>query len=248
MVRRIVIGIVAASTLLIWKSDFLHPFSTGNQTYVPIDAGPVLSDAAKAMAQLKSMNLKFEGTAVAQNGASYTITGYGTLTYPHDEDLQMQFSFPTAANSEGPIIIPVNEKIKAGHVYIQVNGGKWQDVTASARGDIPAGMDPIDNLEFAAAIRSSDDLGDMVLGDVYVHHFTMRVDDGKYLDLLKAAKAPIDATDEALLHNADIQSEVWIGGSDHYIHQLGVHLTTSLYRWDVTYAYSNFVKGGQTAA
>lgn len=249
MVRRIVIGLVAASALVIWKSDFLHSFTTGGQAPVPLDAGPVLSDAAKAMAQLKTMNLKFEGTAVGQNGASYTITGTGTLTYPHDEDLQMQISFPPpAATSDGPIIVPVNEKIKAGHVYIQVNGGKWQDVTSSARGQIPAGMDPIDNLEFAAAIRSSDDLGDMVLGDVYVHHFTLRVDDGKYLDLLKAANAPLDPTDEALLHNADIQAEVWIGGSDHYIHQLGVHFTTSLYRWDVTYSYSNFVKGGTTTA
>lgn len=249
MVRRIVIGIVAASTLLIWKSDFIHSLTNGTQPPPPVDVGPVLSDAATAMAGLKTMNLKFEGTAVAQGGASFQLTGTGTLIYPHDEDLQMQLIYPpAAASSDGPIVIPVNEKIKAGHVYIQVNGGKWRDVTSAARGDIPGGMDPIDNLEFAAAIRSSDDLGDMVLGDVYVHHFTLRVDDSKYLDLLKAANAPIDPVDEALLHNADIQSEVWIGASDHYIHQLSVHYTTSLYRWDVTYTYTNFVKGGQTTA
>lgn len=250
MVRRIVIGIVAASTLLIWKSDFLHPFSTGQQTYVPIDAGPVLTDAAKAMATLKTMNLKFEGTAVGKSGASYTITGTGTLTYPHDEDLSMQFSFPPpAASSDGPTIIPVNERIKAGHVYIQVNGGKWQEVTASSRGDIPAGMDPISNLGFAAAFRSSDDLGDMDFGGITVHHFTLTVDDGKYLDLLKADKSnPLNPADEALLHNAGILSEVWIGIQDHYVHQLTVHMTTSLVRWDVTYTYNNFVKGGQTTA
>lgn len=250
MVRRIVIGIVAASTLIIWKSDFIHPFSTGPQTYVPIDAGPVLSDAATAMSQLKTMNLKFEGTAVGQSGASYTITGTGTLTYPHDEDLSMQFSFPPpAATSDGPIIIPVNERVKAGHVYIQVNGGKWQDVTSTSRGDIPAGMDPISNLEFATAFRNSDDLGDMEFAGVAVHHFTLSVDDSKYLDILKADKSnPLDPVDEALLHNAGIQSEVWVGISDHYVYQLTVHLSTSLVRWDVTYTYSNFVKGGQTTA
>ena len=248
MVRRVVIGIVAASTLLIWKSDFLHSLTNGTQAPPPLDAGPVLNDATKAMSALKTMNLKFQGTAVDQSGASFGITGTGTLTYPHDEDLQMQFSFPTAANSDGPIVIPVNEKIKNGHVYIQVNGGKWKDVTSTARGEIPAGMDPLDNLGFAAALRSSDDLGDMVLGDTYVHHFTLRVDDGKYLDLLKAANAPIDPADEALLHSADIQAQVWIGGSDHYIHQLAVQFTTSVYKWDMTYVYSNFVQGGQTTA
>jgi hypothetical protein len=250
MVRRIVIGIVAASTLVIWKSDFLHPFSTGQQTYVPIDAGPVLSDSAKAMAQLKSVNLKFEGTAVGKSGASYTITGTGTLTYPHDEDLAMQFSFPPpAATSDGPIVIPVNERVRAGHVYIQVNGGKWQDVTSSSRGDIPAGLDPISNLQFAAAFRNSDDLGDLDFGGTTVHHFTLLVDDGKYLDLLKADKAnPLNPADEALLHNAGIQCDVWVGVQDHYVHQLVVHLSTEGVRWDVTYAYSNFVKGGQTTA
>jgi hypothetical protein len=250
MVRRIVIGIVAASTLLIWKSDFLHPFSTGPQTYVPIDAGPVLADAAKAMSTLKTVDLKFEGTAVGKSGASYTITGTGTLTYPHDEDLSMQFSFPPpAATSDGPIIVPVNERVKAGHVFVQVNNGKWQDVTSTARGDIPGGMDPISNLEFAAAFRNSDDLGDMDFSGGTVHHFTLSVDDGKYLDLLKADKAnPLGPTDEALLHNAGIQCEVWIGLSDHYVHQMTVHLTTSQVRWDVTYTYKNFVKGGQTTA
>ncbi len=250
MVRRVVIGIVAASTLLIWKSDFLHNLTTGNQTYVPINAGPVLSDAATAMSQLKTVSLKFEGTAVGQSGASYTITGTGTLTYPHDEDLTMQFSFPPpAATSDGPIIIPVNERIKAGHVYIQVNGGKWQDVTSTSRGDIPAGMDPISNLEFAGAFRSSDDLGDMAFAGTDVHHFTLSVDDGKYLDLLKADKSnPLAPADEAMLHNAGITCNVWIGVSDHYVYQMEVHLSTSQVRWDVTYTYSNFVKGGATTA
>jgi hypothetical protein len=250
MVRRVVIGIVAASTLLIWKSDFLHTFTTGNQTYVPINAGPVLSDAATAMSQLKTVSLKFEGTAVGQSGASYTITGTGTLTYPHDEDLQMQFSFPPpAATSDGPIIIPINERIKAGHVYIQVNGGKWQDVTSTSRGDIPAGMDPISNLGFASAFRSSDDLGDMAFAGTAVHHFTLSVDDGKYLELLKADKSnPLSPSDEAMLHTAGITCNVWIGVSDHYVYQLEVHLSTSQLRWDVTYTYSNFVKGGATTA
>jgi len=227
MMRRVVIGVVAASMLLIWKSDFLHSFTTSNQPPPPVDIGPTLADAAKTMAGLKTLTLKFNGTEVVKSGASYQLTGTGTLIYPHDEDLQMQLIFPpTSASSDGPILIPINEKVKNGHVYIQVNGGKWVDVTNSARGEIPAGMDPIDNLGFANAIRSADDLGDMVLGDVYVHHFTMRVDDSKYLDLLKAANAPIDPVDEALLHNADIQSEVWIGGSDHYIHPVSyTHLT-----------------------
>jgi len=249
MVRRVVIGVVAASMLLIWKSDFLHSLTTGNQPPPPVDVGPTLTEAAKTMAGLKTMNLKFDGTEVVKGGASYQLTGTGTLTYPHDEELHMQLIFPPAtASSDGPTVIPINEKIKNGHVYVQVNGGAWKDVTSTARGDIPAGMDPIDNLGFAEAIRSADDLGDMVLGDVYVHHFTLRVDDSKYLDLLKAANAPIDPVDEALLHNADIQSEVWIGASDHYIHQMAVHITTSLDRWDVTYVYTNFVKGGQTTA
>ena len=249
MVRRIVIGIVAASTLLIWKSDFLHP-TTSNQTYVPIDAGPVLSQATQTMSQLKTMSIKFEGTAVGQSGASYTITGTGTLTYPHDEDLTMQFSFPPpAATSDGPIIIPVNERIHAGHVFIQVNNGKWQDVTSTSRGDIPAGMDPISNLGFASAFRSSDDLGDMAFAGTAVHHFTLTVDDGKYLELLKADKSSVlSAADEATLHTAGINCEVWIGISDHYVYQLTVHMTTSSVRWDVTYTYSNFVKGGQTSA
>jgi len=29
---------------------------------------------------------------------------------------------------------------------------------------------------------------------------------------------------------------------------MAVHITTSLDRWDVTYVYTNFVKGGQTTA
>src|SRR2546428_9039878 len=250
MVRRVVIGIVAVSTLLVWKSDFLHNLTTGNQMYVPINAGPVLSDAATAMGQLKTVSLKFEGTAVGQSGASYTITGAGTLTYPHDEDLTMQFSFPPpAATSDGPIIIPVNERIKGGHVSIQVNGGKWQDVTSTSRDNIPAGMDPISNLEFASAFRSSDDLGDMAFAGTAVHHFNLSVDDGKYLDLLKADKSnPLAPADEATLNTAGITCEVWIGVSDHYVYQLAVHLVTGQVRWDVTYTYSNFVKGGQTTA
>src|SRR5260370_17290878 len=47
-------------------------------------------------------------------------------------------------------------------------------------------MDPIANLEFAHAFRASDDLGDITMDQIAMHHFSLTVDPGKYVAQLKA--------------------------------------------------------------
>ncbi len=106
-------------------------------------------------------------------------------------------------------------------------------------------MDPIANLEFAHAFRASDDLGDITMDQIAMHHFSLTVDPGKYLAQLKAdPQSGLTPQDEAVLNNAGIQVEVWISASDRYMHQMKIDMSTSQFTWTVTYHFSSFVPGG----
>jgi hypothetical protein len=118
-------------------------------------------------------------------------------------------------------------------------------VTGNSKGQIAPGMDPIANLEFAHAFRASDDLGDITMDNIAVHHFSLTVDPGKYVEQLKADPASgLTPADEAALTNAGIQVEVWISGSDRYMHQMKIDMSTTQFTWSVTYHFSSFVAGG----
>ena len=103
----------------------------------------------------------------------------------------------------------------------------------------------MDNLEFARAFRAADDLGDLVMDGVYVHHYSLNVDPAKYVALLQAdSSTALSAADAADLSTAGIQVEVWIAAKDHYMHQIKIQMVTSSFTFDITYRYSDFVAGG----
>jgi len=185
------------------------------------------------------------GTLVLNGVAGVKVTGSGDLIYPHKENLSLQLQIPSPYGQTA--MVAINERIENGHEYLQIpaQGSAWKDVTGNSSGQIAPGMDPIANLEFAHSFRASDDLGDITMDNIDVHHFSLTVDPGKYVEELKQdPSSGITASDEAALTNAGIEVEVWISASDRYIHQMKIDMTTSQFTWDVTYHFSTFVTGG----
>lgn len=213
-------------------------------TPTPIDSGPVISRSGDTMRQLQSMSVTLDGTLVA-GANSLQITGTGKLTYPHEENLSLQVRIPARVAGDPDTIVVINERIEKGRVLVQIpsQGAAYRDVTNDAKSQIVPGMDPVANLAFSHAFRTSDDQGDVLMDGADVHHFSLEVSPTKYLEQLKLdpenALAP--AT-EANLINAGIQVDLWIGAQDNYVHQMKIAMTTNDFRWDVTYDYSNFVK------
>ena len=244
MARLITVGVVVASCLLIWTSGALSSL-VPQPAPPPLDPGPVISKSGDAMQTLKSVHLSLTGTLVLNGIAGVTVTGSGDLAYPHKENLSLQLQVPDANGQT--VVVAINERIESGHEYLQIptQGPAWKDVTGNSKGQIAPGMDPIANLEFAHAFRASDNLGDITMDNIDVHHFSLTVDPGKYLEQLKADPASgVTPADEAALANAGIQVEVWISASDLYMHQMKIEMTTSQFTWGVTYHFSNFVAGG----
>jgi hypothetical protein len=250
MARLITIGVAIVSCLLVWKSGAINSVLPGQEPAPAptLDAGPVISKSADAMQGLKSVHLSLSGNLVLNGLAGVKITGSGDLIYPHKENLSLQMEVPS---SDGYVIVAVNERIENGHEYIQIpsQGPAWKDVSGSSTGQIAPGMDPIANLEFAHAFRASDDLGDITMDNIDVHHFSLTVDPGKYVEQLKAdPSSGVTPADEAALTNAGIQVEVWISASDRYMHQMKIDMSTTQFTWSVTYHFSSFVAGGGTTA
>lgn len=244
MGRLITLGVVVASILLVWKGGVLNSVLP-QQGPPPLDPGPIISKSGDAMQSLKSVHLTLNGTLVLNGVAGVKVTGSGDLIYPHKENLSLQLEVP-AANGQTSIVA-INERIENGHEYLQVpaQSSAWKDVSGNAKGQIAPGMDPIANLEFAHAFRASDDLGDITMDQIAMHHFSLSVDPGKYLAQLKAdPQSGLTPQDEAVLNNAGIQVEVWISASDRYVHQMKIDMSTSQFTWTVTYHFSNFVPGG----
>ena len=244
MARLITVGVVVASCLLIWTSGALSSL-VPQPAPPPLDPGPVISKSGDAMQTLKSVHLSLNGTLVLNGIAGVTVTGSGDLAYPHKENLSLQLQVPDANGQ--PVVVAINERIENGHEYLQIpaQGPAWKDVTGNSKGQIAPGMDPIANLEFAHAFRASDNLGDITMDNIDVHHFSLTVDPGKYVDQLKSdSQSGLSAADEAILTTAGIQVEVWISASDLYMHQMKIEMTTSQFTWGVTYHFSNFVAGG----
>lgn len=244
MARLITVGVVVASCLLIWTSGALSSL-VPQPAPPPLDPGPVISKSGDAMQTLKSVHLSLTGTLVLNGIAGVTVTGSGDLAYPHKENLSLQLQVPDANGQ--PVVVAINERIENGHEYLQIpaQGPAWKDVTGNSKGQIAPGMDPIANLEFAHAFRASDNLGDITMDNIDVHHFSLTVDPGKYVDQLKSdSQSGLSAADEAILTTAGIQVEVWISASDLYMHQMKIEMTTSQFTWGVTYHFSNFVAGG----
>jgi hypothetical protein len=244
MARFITIGVVVASCLLIWKSGALGSMLP-QPAPPPLDPGPIITKSGDAMQSLKSVHLSLTGTLVLNGVAGVKVTGSGDLIYPHKETLSLQLQVP-AANGQ-TAILAMNERIENGHDYVQIpaQSPAWKDVTGNSGGQVAPGMDPIANLEFAHAFRASDDLGDITMDNIDMHHFSLTVDPGKYVQQLKAdPQSGVTAADEALLTNAGIQVEVWISASDRYMHQMKIDMTTSQLTWTVTYHFSSFVAGG----
>src|SRR5437868_12910461 len=248
MGRLISLGVAVASILLIWKGGVLNGVLP-QQGPPPLDPGPVISKSGDAMQALKSVHLSLNGTLVLGGVAGVKVTGSGDLVYPHKETLSLQLEIP-AANGQ-TAILAMNERIEGGHDYVQypAQGPAWKDVTGNSKGQVAPGMDPIANLEFAHAFRASDDLGDITMDNIDVHHFSLVVDPGKYLAQLKDdPQNSVTAEDEALLTNAGIQVETWISASDLYVHQMKIDMTTTQFTWSVTYHFSNFTAGGPASA
>ena len=244
MARLITVGVVVASCLLIWTSGALSSL-VPQPVPPPLDPGPVISKSGDAMQTLKSVHLSLNGTLVLNGIAGVTVTGSGDLAYPHKENLSLQLQVPDANGQ--PVVVAINERIENGHEYLQIpaQGPAWKDVTGNSKGQIAPGMDPIANLEFAHAFRASDNLGDITMDNIDVHHFSLTVDPGTYVDQLKSdSQSGLSAADEAILTTAGIQVEVWISASDLYMHQMKIEMTTSQFTWGVTYHFSNFVAGG----
>ncbi len=244
MGRVITLVVVVASILLVWKGGLLNSVLP-QQAPPPLDPGPIISKSGDAMQSLKSVHLTLNGTLVLNGVAGVKVTGSGDLIYPHKENLSLQLEVP-AANGQTSILA-INERIENGHEYLQVpaQSPAWKDVSGNAKGQIAPGMDPIANLEFAHAFRASDDLGDITMDQIAMHHFSLTVDPGKYLAQLKAdPQSGLTPQDEAVLNNAGIQVEVWISASDRYMHQMKIDMSTSQFTWSVTYHFSGFVPGG----
>jgi hypothetical protein len=200
------------------------------------------------MQSLKSVHLSLNGNLVLNGVAGVKVTGSGDLIYPHKENLSLQLEIP-AANGQTSIVA-MNERIEGGHEFVQFpsQGPAWKDVTGNSKGQIAPGMDPIANLEFAHAFRASDDLGDITMDQIAMHHFSLTVDPGKYVGQLKAdPNSGVTPADEAVLTNAGIQVEVWISASDYYMHQMKIEMSTTQFTWTLTYHFSNFVTGGSSS-
>src|SRR5438552_8593310 len=237
-----------ASILLIWKGgvvDGVRP----QPAPPPLDPGPVISKSGDAMQALKRVHLSLNGILVLNGVAGVKVTGSGDLIYPHKENLSLQLEIP-AANGQ-TAILAMKDRIEGGHEYVQypAQGPAWKDVTGNSKAQVAPGMDPIANLEFAHAFRASDDLGDITMDNIDVHHFSLTVDPGKYLEQLKSdPSSGLTPADEAALVNAGIEVEVWISGSDRYMHQMKIDMSTSQFTWSVTYHFSTFVAGGGTTS
>src|SRR3979411_2959656 len=249
MARLITIGVAIMSCLLVWKSGAINSVFPGQQPAPPpLDAGPVISKSGDAMQSLKSVHLSLAGNLVLNGVAGVKITGSGDLIYPHKENLSLQMEVPSA---NGYVIVAVNERIESGHEYIQIpsQGPAWKDVTGNSKCKMARGIAAIANLDSAHAFRASDDLGDITMDNIDVHHFSLTVDPGKYVEQLKTDPASgLTATAEAALTNARIQVEVWISASDRYMHQMKIDMSTTQFTWSVTYHFSSFVAGGGTTA
>jgi len=249
MARLITIGVAIVSCLLVWKSGAINSVLPSQQSAPPpLDAGPVIAKSGDAMQSLKSVHLTLAGNLVLNGLAGVKITGSGDLIYTHKENLSLQMEVPS---SSGYVIVALNERIENGHEYIQIpsQGPAWKDVTGDSKGQIAPGMDPIANLEFAHAFRASDDLGDITMDNIDVHHFSLTVDPGKYVEQLKAdPSSGVTPADEAALTNAGIQVEVWISASDRYMHQMKIDMSTTQFTWSLTYHFSSFVAGGGTTS
>ena len=253
MSRLLVVAAVIGSCLIIWKSGALDALNITlpggpTATATPLDPGVEISQAGTAMQKLKSVHLSLTGNLVLNRIAGVKVTGSGDLVYPHKENMSLQFVVPTAS---GDAILVVNERIEGGHEYIQYPAVSqtWKDVTGDTKNQILPEMDPVANLSFAQSFRASDDLGDITMDNIDVHHFSLTVDPGKYVAQLKAdPSSGITPADEAILTASTIQVEVWLSASDHYIHQMKIDWVNSQFTWDVTYHYSNFVTGGGTTS
>jgi hypothetical protein len=250
MGRIVVVVVAIASCLLIWKTGALDSVLPQQQgVAAPIDPGPVISRSGDAMRNLKSLHMTLRGTLLVNGIAGVQVTGSGDLTYPHKESLSLQLVVPSQRAGQPDAVAAFNERLANGREYIQIpaQGPAWKDVTNDQKGQLTPGMDPINNLDFAHAFRASDDLGDITMNNITVHHFSLNVDPGKYVDDLKSdPQSGLTAEEEALLTTAGIQVEVWISPSDAYIHQMKVQMTTSQFSWDLTYQFSRFVAGGGT--
>jgi len=249
MGRIITVVVAIASCLLIWQSGALHSVLPQQQSTASIDPGPVISRSADAMRYLKSLHMTIRGTLLLNGINGVQLTGSGDLTYPHNEKLSLQLVIPSQRAGEPDAIAAENIRIENGREYIQIpaQGPAWKDVTSDQKGQLAPGMDPINNLEFAHAFRASDDLGDITMDNITVHHFSLNVDPGKYIDDLKNdPQSGLTPDQEAVLSNAGIQVEVWISPSDSYIHQMKVTMTTTQFSWTLTYQFSKFVTGGGT--
>jgi len=248
MGRLITLAVAVASILLIWKGGVLNSIMP-QQAAPPLDPGPVISKSGDAMQALKSVHLSLNGILVLNGVAGVKVTGSGDLIYPHKENLSLQLEIP-AANGQ-TAIVAMNERIEGGHDFVQIpsQGPAWKDVTGNSKGQVAPGMDPIANLEFAHAFRASDDLGDITMDQIAMHHFSLTVDPGKYVGQLKAdPTSGITPQDEAVLTNAGIQVEVWISASDSLMHQMKIDMSTTQFTWTLTYHFSNFVTGGGTTS
>jgi hypothetical protein len=226
MGRLITLAVVVASCLLIWKGGALNSVLP-QPAPPPLDPGPIVSNSGDAMQSLKSVHLTLNGTLVLNGVAGVKVTGSGDLIYPHKENLSLQLQVPAADGQLATVAI--NERIENGHEYLQIpaQGQAWKDVTGNSSGQVAPGMDPIANLEFAHAFRASDDLGDITMDNIAVHHVSLTVDPGKYVEQLKAdPQSGVGPQDEAVLTNAGIEVEVWVSASDRYMHQMKIDMTT----------------------
>jgi hypothetical protein len=248
--RIIAVVVVIMSSLLIWKGGVLnavHP-QRGSAT---ADPGPVIARSGDAMRGLKSVKLSLVGTFVIPDLGGAQLTGSGELTYPHEEKLSLQIRIPSKVPGESDQIVAMNERIEKGRTLVQIpaQGPAWKDVTGKQSQQFAPGLDPIANLSFVNAFRASDDLGTMSMDGIPVYHFSLNVDAGRYVQQLKAdPNSGITPADEASLGSASIQVEVWISTSDLYLHQMKISMATRDYTWNVTYHYSDFVKGGGAAS
>jgi hypothetical protein len=247
MARPIVVAVAIASCLFIWKTGALDSVLTQQRGAAPIDPGPVISRSGDAMRNLKSLHMTLSGTLLLNGVAGVQLTGSGDLSYPHQETLSLQLVIPSQHAGQPDAVAAVNERIENGREYIQIpaQGPAWRDVTNDQKSQLTPGLDPINNLEFTHAFGSSDDLGDITMDNITVHHFSVKVDPGKYVDDLRSdPQSGLTAEEDALLTTAGIQVAVWISKSDTYIHQMTIHMTTSQFSWDLTYQFSRFVAGG----
>ena len=249
MGRVITVVVAIASCLLIWKSGAVISMLPGSlgPTAPTADPGSNIALAGDAMGKLTSVHLSLNGTMVFNGLPGVKVTGSGDLVYPHKENLSLQLSVP-GANGQY-ISLVENMRIENGHEYVQIpsQSPKWNDVTGNSKAQVAPGMDPISNLEFVRAIRASDDLGDITMDNIDVHHFSLSVDTGKYVGQLQADKSnPLDPGVEAELTGSAIQVEVWISSSDHLVHQMKTRVDAPDFNWDITYHYTDFQSGSAT--